>query len=212
MPKDHPLFDPVNLATIDTVRNIELSQTLNSKYLEYPVSSGSEINSTNMLWFALFFVGLVVLSFVFAFSFYKWKSGAIAENLRSAVARERSNQHKPNLQKVREDASAVRASDMVHLSSSDLVHGIALELQDVKKLVCDILLKQDREANAAAVGRKVASAATVIKTSIKGRSLDKAPAAKTKTTYPPVRNRGRAPSAERYSQESFASVVKVDEM
>eukprot|EP00614_Pseudopedinella_elastica_P009983 CAMPEP_0172589460 /NCGR_PEP_ID=MMETSP1068-20121228/8185_1 /TAXON_ID=35684 /ORGANISM="Pseudopedinella elastica, Strain CCMP716" /LENGTH=414 /DNA_ID=CAMNT_0013385067 /DNA_START=3 /DNA_END=1247 /DNA_ORIENTATION=- len=146
LPKDHPLFEAVNKATIDVVRDIEYNQMLDKKYLEHAYDQSTAEDEGTLLTLVFVPLGVILLIALLVYLYYKRKEDEVRHSIQIAVAETK----KPLSEKIKstqQELKNIGKADIAMVPSQDLVHGIALELHDVKKLVCELLVQQS-EANA----------------------------------------------------------------
>ena len=146
LPKDHPLFEAVNKATIDVVRDIEYNQMLDKKYLEHAYDQSTAEDEGTLLTLVFVPLGVILLIALLVYLYYKRKEDEVRHSIQIAVA-ETKRPLSEKIKSTQQELKNIGKADIAMVPSQDLVHGIALELHDVKKLVCELLVQQS-EANA----------------------------------------------------------------
>jgi len=137
LPLNHPLVKPANRVMIDVVRDETFQSSLESKYFGYTFSASSGgTDGGTITAFILIPLAIVIITALGSRSYFQRQKDKIAQKIQAAV-------HQGDVLDVvalRDEAFHVAPADIAMIPSTNLVHDIALELNSVKRIVCELLL------------------------------------------------------------------------
>lgn len=138
LPLDHPLFRTANRVATDVVRDETFRSSIDEKYLGYLFSSsaGGGDDGGSISAMILIPMAIVLFTAIGARVYFLYKKDLLETKIHDDLIQGDDL----DIRALREEAINVAPSDIAMIPSTNLVHDLALELNSVKRLVCELLI------------------------------------------------------------------------